>query len=70
MNNENKNLSRSRKRRFIRKIKMDVNMKSLLNKIKTEKKNKSVDKIKKLEIELVKIKYAKKPSKSQSALKD
>ena len=37
MNNHNKNLSRNRKRRIIRKIKVDDNMKLLLNKNKTEK---------------------------------
>ena len=45
-------------------------MKLLLNKIKTEKKNKNLDKIKQLEIELVNIKYAKDPNKLQSALKE
>ena len=40
MNNENKKISRNRKRRIERKIKMDDDMKSLLNKIKTEKKRK------------------------------
>ena len=46
-------------------------MKSLLNEIKTEKKkiNKNCDKIKELEIELVKIKYANNPKKIQSELK-
>ena len=38
MNNDNRKLSRIRKRRIIRKNIMDDNMKSLLNKIKTEKK--------------------------------
>ena len=37
--NENKNLSRNRKRRTERKSKIDNNMKVLLNKIKTKKKN-------------------------------
>ena len=37
-NNENKKLSRNRKRRIERKIKMDDNMKFLLNKIKSQKK--------------------------------
>ena len=40
MNNENKRLSRNRKRRIERKNKMHDNMKLLLNKIKTEKKGK------------------------------
>ena len=57
MNKENKKLSRNRKRRFERKIKMDAEMKSLLNKIKSERKNKNknIDQIKNLEKELVKI---------------
>ena len=37
MNNENKKVSRNRKRRIIGKIKMDDNLKPLLKKIKTEK---------------------------------
>ena len=60
--NENKKLPRI--------IKMDDKMKSLLNKIKTERKNKKVDKIKELEIESVKNKYAKNPNKLQSELKE
>ena len=40
MNNQNKKLSRNRKRRIERKSKIDDNMKLLLNKIKTEKKKK------------------------------
>ena len=72
MNNENKKLSRNRKRRIERRIKMDDKMKSLLNTIKYEKKkkNKNIDKIKELEIELVKIKYSNKPDKLQSASKE
>ena len=72
INYENKKLSRNRKRRIERKNKMDDNMKSLLNKIKTEKmkKNKNLDKIKELEILLVRIKYANDPNKLQSALKE
>ena len=71
MNNENKKLSRNRKRKIDRKTKMDDRMKSFLNKIKTEKKkkNKTFDKIKELEIELVKIKYTNNPDKLQSELK-
>ena len=38
--NENKKLSKHRKRRNDRRIKRDEKMKSLLNKIKTEKKKK------------------------------
>ena len=47
-------------------------MKSLLNKIKTEKKKKieSSDKIKELEIEVVKIKYINNSNKLQSELKE
>ena len=73
MKNENKKLSRKRKSRIERKIKMDDEMNSFLNKIKNEKskrKNKNYDKIKNLEIELVKIKYANNPNKLQSALNE
>ena len=57
--NENKKLSRNRKRRIERKIKMDDNMKLLLNNIKSEKKNKKTsNKIKQLEILFVTIKHA------------
>ena len=69
IDNENKKLSRNRKRRIDRKNKIDDNMKLLLNKIKSEKKKKKLDKIKNLEIELVKIKYANNPNKLQSELK-
>ena len=46
-------------------------MKSLVHKIKSEKKkkNKNIDKIKQSEIELVKIKYVNNPKKLQSQLK-
>ena len=72
INNENKKLSRNRKRRIERKNKISDDMKLLLNKIKSEKKkkNKNLDKIKQLEILLVRIKYADKPDKLQSALKE
>ena len=72
INNENKKLSKNRKRRITRKLNMNSDMKLLLNKIKTEKKkkNKKLDKIKELEILLVEIKYANNPKKLQSALKD
>ena len=40
MNNENKKLSRNRKRRIERRIKIDDKMKSLLIKNKSEKKKK------------------------------
>ena len=39
MNNENKKLSRNRKRRKVRKIKLNEKMKRLLNEIQTQKKN-------------------------------
>ena len=72
INNENEKLSRSRKRRIERNIKMNDEMKSILNKIKTERKknNKNIDKIEELEIELVKFEYANNPNKLQSALKE
>ena len=65
-------MSRSRKRRLERNIKDDDEMKSLLNKIETErkKKNKNLDKIKELEIKLVKNKYINIPDKLQSELKE
>ena len=71
-NNENKKLSRNRKRRIERKNKINDNMKLLLNKIKSEKRkrNKNFDKVKHLEILLVRIKYADKPDKLQSAVKE
>ena len=55
--NENKKLSRNRKRRIEQNIKMDDNMKLYLYEIKTEKKkkNKNLDKIKHLQILLVNI---------------
>ena len=72
INNETKKLSRNRKRRIERKNKINNDMKILLNKIKSEKKkrNKNFDRIKQLEILLVRIKYADKPDKLQSALKE
>ena len=71
-NNENKKLSRNRKKRNDRKNKNNDDMKLLLNKIKTEKKKrkKNFDKIKQLEILLVRNKYADRPDKFQSALKE
>ena len=69
MNNANKKLSRNRKRRNERKIKMDEKMKSFLKKIKSEKK-KIIDNFKEIEIELFKIKYANNPNKLQFALKE
>ena len=72
INNENKKLSKNRKRRITRKLNMNSDMKLLLNKIKTEKKkkNKNLDKIKELEILLVQIKYADNPNELHSALKE
>ena len=69
--NENRKLSRNRKRRIERKNKINYDMKILLNKIKSEtkKKNKNLDKIKQLEILLVRIKYAANSNKLESALK-
>ena len=71
-NNENKTLSRNRKRRIEQRNKINDDMKLLLNKIKSEKKNKNknFDKISQLEILLVRIKYADKPDKLESALKE
>ena len=70
--NENKKLSRNRKRRIERKRVMSDDMRVLLNKIKSEKKkkNENVDKIKQLEILLVQIKYANNSYKLQSKLKE
>ena len=72
MNNEIKNLSRNRKRRIERRIKIDDKMKSLVNKIKTEKKkkNKKFDKIQELKIVLVKIKYSNNHKQIEKALGD
>ena len=72
INNENKKLSRNRKRRIERKNEINNDMKLILNKIKTEKnkRNKDFGKIKQLEILLVRIKYADKPDKLENALKE
>ena len=72
MNNENKKLSRNRKRRIEQKRKIDNNMKLLINKNKSEKKkkNKNLDKIIQLEKLLVNIKYANNPDKLENALKE
>ena len=72
MNNENKILSRNRKRRIERKNKLNDDMKILLNKIKSEKRKriKFLNKIKQLEILLINIKYANDPNKLQSELKE
>ena len=70
--NENKKLSRNRKRRINRRQKFSYDMKLLLNKIKSEKekRKKNFDKIKQLEILLVNIKYANDPNKLENALKE
>ena len=72
INNENSKLSRNKKRRIDRRNKIIDDMKLLLNKIKSEKKKKikNFDKIKHLENLLVRIKYADKPDKLESALKE
>ena len=72
MKNENKKLSRNRKRRIERKKKLDEQMKSLLNKNKSKKKKKKeiIDKAEEVEIELVRINYANNPNKIQSEIKD
>ena len=67
-NNEGEKLSRNRKRRIVPNLKKDDEVKSLLNKIKSDEK-KTFDKLKRLEIELVKIKYVINPNKIQSELK-
>ena len=72
MNNENKKLSRNTNGRIERRNKINDDMKLLLNKIKSERKKKQKDfnKSKQLEILLVTIKYADKPDKLESALKE
>ena len=67
--NENKKLSRNKKRRIDRRNKINIDMKLLLNKTKSEKK-KNIDKNKQLEILLVRIKYADNPNKLESALRE
>ena len=71
-NEDNKKISRNKKRTIERKIKLDDNMKSLFEKIKSEKKKKikNIDKIKELKIVLVKMKYANMPNKFQSSVKE
>ena len=66
--NENKKLSRNRKRRIDRKSKINNDMKLLSNKL--NQKRKKIDKIKQLEILLVRIKYANNPNKLQSEFKE
>ena len=68
MNNEIKRLSRNR-RRIEGKFEMHGVMNLSLNKTKTEKK-KNIDKNKKLEIELVKMKYANNSNNLQSGIKE
>ena len=72
IDNENENISRNTKRRINRRNKISDDMKILLNKIKSEnkKENKIVDEIKELEILLVRIKYADKPDKIESGLRE
>ena len=70
LNNENIKLSRNRKRRIDQKIRMNSDMKLLLNKIKTGKKWRNLVKVKQLEILLVKIKYANNHNKLNIALKE
>ena len=72
INNETKKLSRNRKRRIARKLNMSDDMKSILSKIKSEKKkkNKNLDKIKQLKIQLVNIRYANDLKKLNNALKE
>ena len=64
MIDENRNLSRNRKRRTEQKAKLSDEMKSLLNKTKTEteEKNEKNDKNRNLGFEMVKIKYANNPN--------
>ena len=70
MNNENKKLSRNRMGGIEGKNKMSIDMKLLLNKVKSERKKiKDIDKTKQLEILLVNIKYANNPNLLQNALK-
>ena len=63
IDNENKKLSRNTKRRINRRNKTNDDMKLFLIKIKQKKQNNNFDKIKQLEILLVRIKYADKPDK-------
>ena len=72
MNNENKKLSRNRKRRIGRKIRMSSGEKLIINKNKTEEKIKikNIDKIKQLETLLVHNKDADNPNDVQNTLKD
>ena len=71
MNNEIKELSGNR-RGTQQKTKLGAKLEMILNEIKTEKKknNKTFDEIKKLEFELVKLKYVNNPNKLQSESKE
>ena len=70
--NENKKLSRNRKKRIDRRNKINDDMKLLLNKIKSEKKKKyrNIEKIEQIETLLVRIKYVDNRNKLESALKE
>ena len=70
--NENKMLSRKRKRRIERRNRMNDDINIILNRIKTEKERiyGNDEKIKQLEILLVRMKYADKPDKLESALRE
>ena len=72
IHNENKKLSRNRKRNIDRRKKNNDDVKSLLKKIKSgkEKKYKMDEKIKQLEFFLVRKNYADKPEKLESALRE
>ena len=70
ISNDTKKLSRNGKKRIDRRNKTNNDMKLLLNKTKTEKKKKNLDKVKQLEILLVRIKYANNPNKLKNALKE
>ena len=72
INNETKKLSRNRKRRITRKLNISNDMKSILNKIKSvkKKKNRNIDKITQLKIQLVSIRYANDLKKLNNALKE
>ena len=72
IDNDNKKLSQNRKRGNDRRNKIKDDLKLLLNKIKSEKKkkNKNIDKIKKIDILLVRTNYANKPDKLEKALRE
>ena len=72
IDNENKKPSRNRKRSIERRNRMNDDIKIIISKIKfqNKKKYKIFDKIKQIEILLVRIKYANKPYKLESALKE